>query len=145
MNKMAENLGMTNSHFVNPHGYTAEGHYTSARDLVTAARYGLTQPLFREIVTCLYYTLPVTAERKNPLISLKWEIFDPNSEYYIPHAAGVKSGYTSTAGFCYVGAYQENGVTLIAAVMGGRGRNMAWTDLRRLFAFGMQKSSEISQ
>ena len=138
MNKMAEKLGMTNSHFVNPHGYTAEGHYTSARDLVTAARYGLTQPLFREIVTCLYYTLPVTEQRKNPLISLKWEIFDPNSEYYIPHAAGVKSGYTSTAGFCYVGAYQENGVTLIAAVMGGRGRNMAWTDLRRLFAFGMQ-------
>ena len=145
MNKMAENLGMTNSHFVNPHGYTAEGHYTSARDLVTAARYGLTQPLFREIVTCLYYTLPVTAERKNPLISLKWEIFDPNSEYYIPHAAGVKSGYTSTAGFCYVGAYQENGVTLIAAVMGGRGRNMAWTDLRRLFAYGMQKTAEIGQ
>ena len=137
MNKKAKELGMTNSRFVNPHGYTAEGHYTSARDLVTAARYGLLQPLFREIVTCLYYTLPATEQRKDPLISLKWEIFDPNSEYYIPHAAGVKSGYTSTAGFCYVGAYQENGVTLIAAVMGGRGRNMAWTDLRRLFAYGM--------
>ena len=137
MNKKAKELGMTNSRFVNPHGYTAEGHYTSARDLVTAARYGLLQPLFREIVTCLYYTLPATEQRKDPLISLKWEIFDPNSEYYIPHAAGVKSGYTSTAGFCYVGAYQENGVTLIAAVMGGRGRNMAWTDLRRLFAYGI--------
>lgn len=137
MNKTAEKLGMANSHFVNPHGYTAEGHCTSARDLVTAARYGLTQPLFREIVTCLHYTLPVTEQRPNPMISLKWEIFDPASEYYIPHAAGVKSGYTSTAGFCFVGAYQENGVTLIAAVMGGRGRNMAWTDLRRLFAYGM--------
>ena len=137
MNQKAKELGMTNSRFVNPHGYTAEGHYTSARDLVTAARYGLTQPLFREIVTCMVYTLPVTEQRKDPLISLKWEIFDPGSEYYIPHAAGGKSGYTSTAGFCYVGAYQENGVTLIAAVMGGRGRNMAWTDLRRLFAYGM--------
>lgn len=138
MNQKAEQLGMTNSHFVNPHGYTAEGHYTSARDLVTAARYGLTQPLYREIVTCLCYTLPVTEQRKDPLISLKWEIYNPGSEYYIPHAAGGKSGYTSTAGFCYVGAYQENGITLIAAVMGGRGRNMAWTDLRRLFAYGME-------
>ena len=137
MNKKAEELGMTNSRFVNPHGYTAEGHYTTARDLVTAARYGLLLPLFREIVTCLVYTLPATEQRKDPVISLKWEIFDPGSEYYIPHAAGVKSGYTSTAGFCYVGAYQENGITLIAAVMGGRGRNMAWTDLRRLFAYGM--------
>lgn len=144
MNKKAEELGMANSRFVNPHGYTAEGHYTSARDLVTAARYGLTQPLFREIVTCMVYTLPATEQRKDPQISLKWEIFDPGSEYYIPHAAGGKSGYTSTAGFCYVGAYQENGVTLIAAVMGGRGRNMAWTDLRRLFAYGMavEKTAE---
>ena len=55
--------------------------------------------------------------------------------------AGVKSGYTSTAGFCYVGAYQENGVTLIAAVMGGQTRNMAWTDLKRLFAYGMAKET----
>lgn len=37
----------------------------------------------------------------------------------------------------YVGAYQENGTTLIAAVMGCRRRNMAWTDLKRLFAYGM--------
>jgi len=137
MNKKAAELGMANSHFVNPHGYTAEGHYTTARDLVLAARAGLTLTPFREIVTCLKYTLPATEKRDALPIALKWEIFNPASEYYIPHAAGVKSGYTSSAGFCYVGAYQENGVTLIAAVMGGRGRNMAWTDLKRLFAYGM--------
>ena len=140
MNQKAAELGMENTRFVNPHGYTAEGHHTSARDLVTAAREGLTKPLFREIVTCLRYTLPANEQRKDPVISLKWEIFNPLSEYYIPHAAGVKSGYTSTAGFCYVGAYQENGTTLIAAVMGGRGRNMAWTDMKRLFAYGMAVS-----
>ena len=140
MNRKAEELGMANSRFVNAHGYTAEGHYTTARDLVTAARYGLTLDLFREIVTCLRYTLPPTEKRDALAVNLKWEIFDPSSEYYIPHAAGVKSGYTSSAGFCYVGAYQENGVTLIAAVMGGRGRNMAWTDLKRLFAYGMAVS-----
>lgn len=137
MNETAESLGMENSHFVNPHGYTAEGHYTSARDLVTAARSGMTRTDFSRIVTCRKYTLPATEKRKDPEITLKWEIFNPASEYYIPHAAGIKSGYTSSAGFCYVGAYQENGVTLIAAVMGGRQRNMAWTDLKRLFAYGM--------
>ena len=137
MNETAARLGMRNSHFVNAHGYSAEGHYTTARDLVTAARHGMTQALFSRIVTCLRYTLPANEQRKDPVISLKWEIFNPLSEYYIPNAAGVKSGYTSTAGFCYVGAYQENGITLIAAVMGGQGRNMAWTDLKRLFAYGM--------
>ena len=137
MNRTAANLGMENSHFVNAHGYTADGHYTTARDLVTAARYGLTLTPFREIVTCLKYTLPATEKRDALVLNLKWEIFDPDSMYYIPHAAGVKSGYTSSAGFCYVGAYQENGTTLIAAVMGCRTRNMAWTDLKRLFAYGM--------
>ena len=137
MNRKAEELGMKHSHFVNAHGYTAEGHFTTARDLATAARYGMTQPLFRRIVTCLKYTLPPTEKRDALVLNLKWEIFDPASPYYIPHAAGIKSGYTSAAGFCYVGAYQENGITLIAVVMGGRGRNMAWTDLKRLFAYGM--------
>ena len=140
MNRTAEKLEMENSCFVNPHGYTADGHYTTARDLVKAARYGLTQEDFRKIVTCLKYTLPKTEKRDELEIALKWEIFNPLSAYYIPHAAGVKSGYTSSAGFCYVGAYQETGITLIAAVMGGRGRNMAWTDLKRLFAYGMAAS-----
>ena len=140
MNHLAETLGMRHSHFVNAHGYSAEDHHSSAGDLVIAAKYGLTLPEFRETVTCLKYTLPATEKRAALPVSVKWEIFNPESEYYIPHEAGIKSGYTSAAGFCYVGAYQENGVTLIAAVMGGRGRNMAWTDLRRLFAYGMAVS-----
>ncbi len=137
MNRKAAELGMNHSHFVNAHGYTTEGHYTTARDLVTAARYGMTQELFCKIVTCMQYTLPATNQRDPLVLSQKWEIFNPASAYYIPYAAGIKSGYTSSAGFCYVGAYQQNGITLIAAVMGGRRRNMAWTDLKRLFAYGM--------
>ena len=138
MNKRAEELGLENTHFVTPNGLNDPEHYTTARDLVKAARYGLTLKEFREIVTCLRYTLPKTEKRDEELVlTQKWEIFNPASEFYIPNAAGVKSGYTSTAGFCYVGAYQENGVTLIAAVMGGQARNMAWTDLKRLFAYGM--------
>ena len=140
MNQTAAELGLKNSHFVNPHGYTADGHYTTARDLVTAARYGLTLTPFRKIVTCLKYTMAATEKRGPLVLDLKWEIFDPGSQFYIPHAAGVKSGYTSSAGFCYVGAYQENGITLLAAVLGGQRRNMAWMDLKRLFAYGMAVS-----
>ena len=51
-------------------------------------------------------------------------------------AAGVKSGYTSKAGFCYVGAAQRNGQTLIAVILDAPTRNRAWTDLKRLFAYG---------
>ncbi len=139
MNATAGQLGMTNSHFVNPHGYSAPEHYTSARDLAIAAREGMTIPEFCSIVTCTQYLLPATSRREALPISLHWEIFQPDSEYYIPHAAGIKSGYTSEAGFCFVGAYQEEGRTLIAAVLGCNGRISAWTDLRRLFSYGMTR------
>ena len=49
---------------------------------------------------------------------------------------GSSSGYTSHAGFCYVGAAQKDGHTLIAVVLDAPTRNRAWTDLKRLFAYG---------
>jgi len=136
MNELAQSLGMTGSHFCNPHGYHDAEHYTTARDLSIAARQGLTDPVFCQLVTCMSHTMPPTNKREELLLQNVWEIFYPDSEYYIPGAAGVKSGYTSAAGFCYVGAAQRNGQTLIAVVLGEPTRNRAWIDLSRLFEYG---------
>lgn len=136
MNAFAKEIGMNSSHFVNPHGYHDENHYTTARDLATATRLGLTDPLFCQIVTCMEYTLPATHRRDPLLIQNTNEIFDPESHFYIPGAAGVKSGYTSHAGFCYVGAAQRDGRTLIAVILRVPGRDRGWTDLKRLFEYG---------
>ena len=136
MNARAYELGMTGTHFVNPHGYHDPDHYTTARDLAILARQGLTDPTFCQIVTCLRYTLPATSKREPLVIENSYEIFKPDSPFYIEGAAGVKSGYTSKAGFCYVGAAQRNGQTLIAVILDAPTRNRAWTDLKRLFAYG---------
>lgn len=136
MNVRAQSLGMSGTHFMNPHGYHDKEHYTTARDLATLARYGLTNADFCQIATCLSYTMPATSQRGPLELKNSYEIFDPASPYYISGAAGVKSGYTSYAGFCYVGAAQKSGRTLIAVVMGLPTRNRAWMDLRRLFAYG---------
>ena len=136
MNARARELGMTGTHLVNPHGYHDPEHYTTARDLAILARQGLTDPTFCQIVTCLRYTLPATSQRSELVIENAYDIFKPDSPYYIEGAAGVKSGYTSHAGFCYVGAAQRNGQTLIAVLLDAPTRNRAWTDLKRLFAYG---------
>lgn len=136
MNEKARELGMYESNFVNPHGYHDENHYTTAYDLSLAARAGLSDPDFCRIVTCLEYTMPATKKRDALPIYNTYEIFDPESPYYIPYAAGVKSGFTSVAGFCFVGAAQKDGRTLIAVILGAPSRNAEWTDLRRLYEYG---------
>ena len=136
MNAYAQELGMTNSHFANPHGYHDEAHYSTARDLAIAARAGLTDPTFCQIVTCLNYTLPATGKREPLTLQNTYEIFDPATDFYIEGAAGVKSGYTSHAGFCYVGAAQREGRTLIAVILNVPGRDRGWMDLKRLFEYG---------
>ena len=136
MNKKAEALGAKNTHFVTPHGYHDENHYTTAQDLAIIARAGLTDAEFCRIVTCLSYPLPPTDERPADVLTCTHELFDPESEYYIPYAAGVKSGYPSAAGFCYVGAAQTKQGTLIAVVLHAPTRNRAWLDMKKLFLYG---------
>lgn len=136
MNLKALEIGMTNTHFVNPHGYHDENHYSTARDLSALARLGLTDPAFCQIATGLCWTLPATKQHEALALINTYEIFDITSEHYIPGAAGVKSGYTSAAGFCYVGACQRGDETLIAVILGEPSRTRGWTDLRRLFEYG---------
>ncbi len=136
MNQKAAQLGALDSHFANPHGYHDEAHYTTAYDLSLIARQGLTQSDFCRIVTCLSYELPATQKREALPLTCTHELFNPESEYYIPYAAGIKSGYTSAAGFCYVGAAQTGQGTLIAVVLHAPTRNRAWMDMDKLFAYG---------
>ena len=139
MNEKAAQIGMGDSHFANPHGYHDEGHYTTAYDLALLARAGMSDPDFCRIVTCLSYTLPPTSKRDALTLRNEYEIFDPASELYLPYAAGIKSGYTSRAGFCYVGAAQQDGRSLIAVVLGAPSRNRAWKDLQKLFEYGFSQ------
>ena len=139
MNDKAAQIGMRDSHFANPHGYHDEEHYTTAYDLALLARAGMSDPDFCRIVTCLSYTLPPTSKRDALTLRNEYEIFDPASELYLPYAAGIKSGYTSRAGFCYVGAAQQDGRSLIAVVLGAPSRNRAWKDLQKLFEYGFSQ------
>lgn len=136
MNQKAKQLGANDTHFVNPHGYHHQEHYTTAYDLATITRAGLTDAEFCRIVTCLSYPLPATDDRPSDVLTCTHELFDPESEYYIPYAAGVKSGYTSAAGFCYVGAAQTRQGTLIAVILHAPTRNRAWLDMKKLFSYG---------
>ena len=112
MNNFVAELGLSNTHFDNPHGLDSETHYTSAYDLATITAYALKNPTFREIV------------------STKKMIIEPTDIYqarYLKHknkllftdenCIGVKTGFTDNAGRCLVNAHEENGMQIISVVL----------------------------
>lgn len=136
MNEKARLLGMSGTHFMNPHGYHDPEHYTTARDMALLALSALHQPAFREVIERNTWTMQPTEKRGELLIRVNADLFDPLSRFYYPGAFGIKSGYTRASGFCYVGCAQRDGRTLLAVVMGDRTRDQAWTDMGRLFDLG---------
>ena len=117
MNDFALELGMENTHFSDPDGWDDNAHYTTANDLIKAAKYALTVPEIREIAmiteTAVTFETGETAywENGNMLIH-------PDSDYYVEDAIGLKIGATDNAGYCIVAAFAKNGKTYIAVVAG---------------------------
>ena len=61
MNARAAELGLTNTHFTNPHGLHDDAHYTTARELARIAAAAMENDIFREIVATKRYTISETA------------------------------------------------------------------------------------
>lgn len=110
MNQEAADLGLHDSHFMNPHGLDAKGHYSSAYDLAMASRYGMQHyPEFRKIVATKVYT--VHGSRTFTIYNLNRLL-----QHY-PGADGVKIGYTDNAGHTVVGSATRNGHRVFVALM----------------------------
>ena len=60
MNEKAAEMGMTGTHFANPHGYHDDNHYTTAYDIYLMAKAAMEYEVFRTIVGTAVYTLPAT-------------------------------------------------------------------------------------
>lgn len=135
MNQRAQELGLTNTRYANPHGYTADGHYTTARDLAMLTKYAMQNPNFRELVKTYNGSIYVRERGEIKLYS-KTLILKPDSEYYYPGCIGVKTGSTSAAGECFVGAAVKDGATIISVVLGATEDSHRWIDTTRLFNFG---------
>lgn len=110
MNQKAAELGCTGTHFVNPHGLTAEGHYTTARDLAKITSAAMQNGTFREITGAKSWKIttgsnPRVINNKNKML---WEYEGAN---------GGKTGYTSAAGRCLVSTAERDGMQLVCVVL----------------------------
>ncbi len=135
MNQRARDLGCENTHFANPHGYHDETHYTTARDLATITREAMKNETFREIVATKSYTMSATEKREKLKLATTNAMFVKTSPYYYQYEVGVKTGYHSKAGQCFVGAAEKDGAMLISTTLKST-KNGKWTDTKRLMEYG---------
>lgn len=148
MNEKARELGMTNTHFMNPHGLHDPNHYTTARDMALLARYAMSNPVFRQIAGTKSYSIPETNTHRARSFDTRHRIMMPlhsgkeNSYYYKP-TTGIKSGYHSMAQYCYVGAATKDGVDLISVVLCS-GMYDYMRDTKRLFEYGFSQFESVT-
>lgn len=111
MNKKAENLKLSSTHFVTPHGLDDENHYTTAFDLAILANYALNNPTFSKIVSTKSYTITINGNIKQ--LDNTNELLGNFEGIY-----GVKTGFTNGANRCLVTACKRGDLDVICVVLG---------------------------
>jgi D-alanyl-D-alanine carboxypeptidase (penicillin-binding protein 5/6) len=130
MNRRAQALGATHSHFLNPNGLPMPGQYSTARDLSLIARAAYANPTIRSIV-CLpqlvfRFTNGRTRELENTNKVLK----------RYPYCNGMKTGYTEAAGHCLISSASRPGRDVIVVVLGDS-KARVWRDSAALLSWGL--------
>src|SRR5690625_2296738 len=130
MNERAQQLGLHNTHFRNPHGLDEPDHYSTPYDMALLTDTAMHHALFAEIVAKKEYSyVHGTFRNTNRLL---WSM---------DGATGVKTGTTGQAGYCLVAAVNREGMELIGIVLGSSNR---WNDAMRLLNYGFDNFQRLT-
>ena len=121
MNQRAKELGCRGTHFVNPHGYHDDNHYTTAYDITRFMKAAMEYELFSTILTSPNYTLPPTNMSPEERIIRNTNALTSNYYtlgYLYGPGTGGKTGTTGEAGCCLVETAREGDMYLISVILG---------------------------
>jgi len=138
MNQRAQELGMTHTHYVTPHGLDAPGHYTSARDLAIVSAVAMQNPVLVKIASTLHYSIPKTADHKAYELQTGDDLLAGARSPY-PGAIGVKPGFTGDAGYCQSFAAIRHGHLIVGAVLDEPSWQVRIVDMRALLDWGFEQ------
>nr|WP_238192166.1 D-alanyl-D-alanine carboxypeptidase family protein [Paenibacillus sp. L3-i20] len=112
MNKRAQELGMNDTHFVNPNGLPVEGHYSSAHDIAVMSRELLKHSEVTKYTGLYQDYLRKTSEK--PF----WLVNTNKLVRFYSGADGLKTGFTSEAKYCLSATAKRDNLRVVAVVMG---------------------------
>lgn len=150
MNEKAEEIGCEDSYFITPNGLDASDaqgfHHTTAADLAKIMRYCITTSEQSEQFLAVTRTA-----------SYGFSDLDGSSHYQCNNhnaflqmmdgALSGKTGFTGTAGYCYVGALRRDGKTYIVALLAcgwPNNKSYKWSDTKKLMTYGIENFSKMN-
>lgn len=112
MNQKIADLGLTDTHFTNPHGLHADNHYSSAYDMAIIAANLISHEKILE------YTSIYEDYFNKPDGSRTWLVNTNKLTRYYEGVDGLKTGYTKEAGYCLTATAKKNNIRYITVLMG---------------------------
>lgn len=136
MNERAKECGAKNTTFANPNGLNPEGkphNQTTAYDIAMMAREAMKNPEFRKLVKTRSYTIPKTnmSEQRKEMKSTNACLGTYKG------ANGIKTGTSTTAGFCFCGSAKRGNTELIAVALDS-GDKLRFSDAEAMMDYGFQ-------
>lgn len=143
MNRKVEELGGTNSHFVNTNGVHEEDHYTCARDMALIAKELFDYPEFFTICQTTSYTIPASATTEEHIFQQKHEMLVPGYSDYYEYAVGGKTGYTTEANNTLV-TMADNGEMKLVCVTLKVFPGHVYSDTKALLDYGFSNFQHMA-
>ncbi len=144
MNRKAEELGCEDTYFITPNGLDAVdengSHSTTATDLARIMSYCITESPMKEAF--LMITGTANYSFSNVAGTRTFSCTNHNSFLTMMDGAiSGKTGFTGKAGYCYVGALEQDGRTFVVALLAcgwPNNKNYKWSDTRKLMEYGLE-------
>jgi D-alanyl-D-alanine carboxypeptidase (penicillin-binding protein 5/6) len=130
MTAKARSLGAMNSVFRNPHGLTAQGQYSTARDMARIALAAYRNPVIRDAVRRRYYTFRYASGRTTTLENTN-DLLGRMAE-----CDGMKTGYTAPAGRCLISCAHTWNKEVILVQLGTKTKYI-WNDGASMMRYGL--------
>lgn len=132
MNKKAQEIGLTNTHFKNPNGLPEDGHYSCAMDMALMSAY-----LINNYSDILKYTSVYEDYVRENTEKKFWLVNRNKLVKFVEGVDGLKTGWTSDAGYCITATMKKDDLRLISVVMGNSTPDLRMSETLQMLNYGM--------
>lgn len=134
MNTKAAELGMTGTHYTNPHGRSGEEHYTTAADMGKLMKVIYNTPALVSVLNLERFVFCEGTDSERVLASGNMFYLGNDIQKYSSGTASF-GGYTTDAGGCLVAGAEKNGTKLLCMVFGATTADESWVIAKQLFEY----------